>query len=66
MMIKFAIHYPAFCEIFFTSHGSLVASEYVDIRDLLIRMHSEDRQTRDRARKILLNFIYETGKRSKR
>lgn len=39
--------------------GVLIASEYVDVRDLLVRMHSEDRRTRDRARKILLNFIYQ-------
>ncbi|EAS2833389.1 hypothetical protein AV553_20920 [Salmonella enterica] len=61
MMIKVVIQYPETSAQSFALKQNLIASEYVDIRDLLVRMHSEDRKTRERARKILLNFIFHTS-----
>ncbi|WP_330983639.1 MULTISPECIES: hypothetical protein [Enterobacterales] len=39
------------------SGDALIASEFVDVRDLLVRMHSDEPAVRDSARKILVNFI---------
>ncbi|HHT3845783.1 hypothetical protein [Citrobacter freundii] len=39
-----------------------IHSECIDIRDLVVRMQSEDFVTRKIARKALLNIIYETTK----
>lgn len=37
--------------------GMFEFTEYVDIRDLLVRMHSEDQATAQAAKKTILNLI---------
>lgn len=42
------------------SKGKYAIIKHVDVRDLLVRMYSEDPNTRDSAKKTLLNLIRQT------
>lgn len=59
MKIRISVKCPNSSVTSIKKNSVFIASEYVDVRDIMVRMHSEDRRTRDRAKKILLNFIYQ-------
>ncbi|MDE7599643.1 hypothetical protein NVR57_13080 [Enterobacter asburiae] len=40
-------------------NGMIEITEYVDLRDLLVRMHSADAATATAAKKKILNFIHQ-------
>lgn len=57
MMIKAITKISDASEINIMSNGMIEITEYVDVRDLLVRMHSTDRATAEAAKKTVLNLI---------